>query len=141
VNSKAIIDQTKYDSAGKHFDIKQKFTSVQEFAYKCVLTKCIPPAATLSMLRVANAIYSVLELACKGNRKVAPAFMEHMGIFDRHLGTQVKTASQIRLYPKLSTPNPNSLYPATTQVKSAMLMRELYCNRQMLVTPTPDKDP
>jgi hypothetical protein len=80
------------------------------FAYRHVLTKRIPSAATLSMLRVANAIYSVLELACKGNRKVAPAFVEHMSIFDRHLGTQVK---------------------------SAMLMRELYCNRQMLVTPNP----
>ncbi len=60
---------------------------------------------SLTFLKVAGALYQVLELACKDYAKNALAFSERIELFDLHLGTDLQ---------------------------SVFLMRELFRNRRML---------
>ncbi len=63
-------------------------------------------AKTLSFLKVAGALYQVLELACRDYTKNAIGFSSRMSLFDLHLGTELQ---------------------------SVFLMRELFRNRKMLL--------
>jgi hypothetical protein len=64
-------------------------------------------AKSLSFLKVAGALYQVLELACRDYTKSAVAFSNRMSLFDLHLGTELQ---------------------------SVFLMRELFRNRKMLLS-------